>query len=305
VAPPDAFGTPSDFAPFPYYSSVNVVRHGLHTNYNGLQTQWRKQTGHALYNLNYTFSKALGDRATDGGGSVADGTNQRNDTGVLQFDRTSIFNASYTLMTGTVFHGNRFVGGFVNGWEFSGITNYQSGPNIQAATSTNFSLQGYTFTSNNPSAAPNTSIDNKTFLGTPNVALQPAMTCNPASGLAAKQFVNGACLTLPAAGTNGPYRYPYAHGPGFFNSDLSAQKSFHLRESRDIVFRYSAFNFANHPLTSLVGASAQPLQLSLTPVNPATSTAANPGAVVANGAFGLAQYKEGRRVSEVELRFNF
>ena len=124
------------------------------------------------------------------------------------------------------------------------------------------------------------------------------------SGLKHNQYVNGSCLTLPAEGTNGPYRLSYLRGPGFFNSDLSAQKSFHLRESREIIFRYSAFNFLNHPLTSLVGASAQPLQLTLTPTSP-NATAANPGTVIANGAFGIAPYKEGRRVSEVELRFNF
>jgi hypothetical protein len=54
-----------------------------------------------------------------------------------------------------------------------------------------------------------------------------------------------------------------------------------------------------------VGATAQPLELTLTPTNTATATAANPGAVTANGAFGLAQYKENRRVSELSLRFNF
>ncbi len=131
------------------------------------------------------------------------------------------------------------------------------------------------------------------------------MTCDPRSGLKDKQFVNGACLALPAFGTNGDFNYPYLRGPAFFNSDLSAQKAFHIGEKKTILFRYSAFNFLNHPLTSLVGASTQPLQLTLAPANGTASTVANAGAFTANSAFGLAQYKEGRRISELQLRFDF
>jgi hypothetical protein len=67
-----------------------------------------------------------------------------------------------------------------------------------------------------------------------------------------------------------------------------------LHDKRAIQVRFAAFNFMNHPLTSLVAATASPLKLVI----------AGPGGA-ANPAFGISEYKEGRRVCEVELRYNF
>jgi len=120
------------------------------------------------------------------------------------------------------------------------------------------------------------------------------MTCDPSKGLSPGHFINSSCLTLGALGVNGPFRYPYLRGPGFFNSDLSARKSIHFEGKRELQFQYSAFNFLNHPLTSLVAATASPLRLVI--VQPGAS---------ANSTFGVSAYKQGRRVSEVTVRFNF
>ena len=287
---PDNIAQIDDYRPYPFYNSIYVARHGLNSSYNSMQVTWSKWTGPFHYNLNYTWSKALGDRGTDGNGSVADATNIRNDYGIAQFDRTHVFNASYTYIMGSPFHVERIVGGFINGWEISGITNIQSGPNLQAAYGNNFQLTATTASTVGNAAF----TDNKTYLGTTDILLQPIMTCNPAANLKSGQFVNGACLTLGPIGVNGPFRYPYMRGPHFFNSDLSIRKSFALHDKRAIQVRFAAFNFMNHPLTSLVAATASPLKLVI----------AGPGGA-ANPAFGISEYKEGRRVCEVELRYNF
>ncbi len=43
---------------------------------------------------------------------------------------------------------------------------------------------------------------------------------------------------------------PYIHGPAFFNSDLAVFKVFKINERQNVEFRFSGFNFLNHPLES-------------------------------------------------------
>jgi len=47
---------------------------------------------------------------------------------------------------------------------------------------------------------------NTTFLGTPDITLQPHLICDPRSNLAKHQYMNGACFQLPqVGGQNGDY----------------------------------------------------------------------------------------------------
>jgi hypothetical protein len=278
-----------DYRPFPFYNDVQLVRHTLHSSYNSLQTSWNRYTGKLHYGLNYTWSKSLGYKGFDGNGNVPDATNFRHDYGIMASDRTNAFNASYTYIEGKQFHVGRVLSGFLNNYEISGITNMYSGPNIQAAYGNNFQLTSI-IVLNNPSL----STDSKTYLGTPDILLQPVTTCDPSANLKKGQFINGKCLTIGPQGVNGPFTYPYMRGPAFFNSDLSAQKGFKFSGKKELTFRFSAFNFMNHPLTSLVASTATPLKLAIQ----------GPGGA-ANPSFGVSAYKQGRRVSEVTIRFNF
>ncbi|HEY6374439.1 MAG TPA: hypothetical protein VIX90_02825 [Edaphobacter sp.] len=94
--------------------------------------------------LSYTFSKALGIRGACNNGIAGDPTNLRADYGPLAFDRTGIIGASYSSDMGEHFHsGNRLLRGLGNFWLISGITNWQSGLNLQAVYNPSFNLQGY------------------------------------------------------------------------------------------------------------------------------------------------------------------
>jgi hypothetical protein len=286
--PGSQVGGLDDYRPYPLYNGLYELRHGLHSTYHSMQVSWNKWNGPFHYNINYTWSKALGDRGADGNSSAPDATNFRNDYGITAYDRTHIFNASYSYIEGKPWKGNRLVGGFVNGWEISGIVNLQSGPNLQAAFSNNFSLRA--FYSNGSTQ----STDNKTYLGTPDIFLQPVLTCDPSINLKKGQFANYQCFTIGPKGVNGPFHYPYMRGPAYFHTDLSAQKSFFLGGKKEIQIRFAAFNFLNHPLTSLVAATDNPLNLIV-----------GSAGAIANQTFGVSDYKEGRRISEMALHFNF
>jgi hypothetical protein len=182
----------------------------------------------------------------------------------------------------------------------SGITNLQSGPNMQTGVSPspNFNLTGVV-------GAPGATlpVNAQTILGTPDVSLQPTLTCDPRSGRAPHQYVNGACFGVPAIGTNGPYVMPYMHGPAFFNSDLTAEKGFGLGHERELRLRLAAFNFLNHPLNSFGTGYAQQLNLNL---SDAVAGGTYAGAVYSPASgFGQAPQKLGRRLLEVSAKFNF
>jgi hypothetical protein len=302
------FGTTSNFQnspninalrPYSLYGTIHQIDHNEYSNYNSLQASWNKQSGHANWLLNYTFSKALGIRGENGTNGVGDPTNIHNDYGVLPNDRTHLFNAAYVYQEGSVYHGNKFLAGAVNGWQLSGITQFQSGVPLQANNSSNFGLGGNTLTAatlpNGVVVPAGTGLSSDIITGSPDINVQPILTCDPRSNLKKNQFINGSCFAPPSPGHNGSFIFPYIKGPAFFNSDLSLFKNFQLSEARKIQFRFSAYNFLNHPLTTYNPAGGDGnLTLGFT----------KSGALT-NPNFGYANFLNGNRSIQLALKFFF
>ncbi len=234
----------NDYYPLHEYTGVNTVTHGSYSSYNAFIATWQKQTGRITFTANYTFSKVLGirDNETDNGtgqGTTVDPFNLKNNYGVLAFDHTHIINAAYVINLPSPVHGNMFLGGVVNGWELSGITQWQSGAPIQPNTAGSLNVQW-----------PNT-YSQAQDLGTnafPNNGVTPLVICDPRNGLASGQYFNPACFAPPPLGQNGTLIWPYIKGPAYFNSDLSLYKNFNFKEHHQIQFRFQTYNFMNHPL---------------------------------------------------------
>jgi hypothetical protein len=284
--------------PYPLYGSISQIGHFEYSNYNSVQSSWNKQSGRGNWLLNYTFSKSLGIRGENGTNGVGDPTNIKNDYGVLPNDRTHLFNAAYVYNEGSLFHGNKLVGGLVNGWQLSGITQVQSGSPLQAVNSSNFNMGG-TFlpgtTLPNGVGIGGVGLSNELVNGSNNINMQPVLTCDPRDGLAKNQFINPNCFALPTPGHNGSFIMPYIKGPMFFNSDLSLFKNFQMGESKKIQFRASFYNFLNHPLTSY---------------NPAggdgnLTLGFNSAGKVSNPNFGYANFLNGNRNIQLVLKFYF
>lgn len=284
--------------PFNRYSQILVPRHNTYANYNALQLEAIKQFGHLNFNANYTYSKALGILGSSADFNYTAGIDPFNlgaNYGPLNYDRTQVLNLSYSYQTGK-FTQDRVLGTFVNNWLVSGITNIQSGPNMQTGVSYSpgYYLQGFI-----GSGGTGYGVSSQSILGTPDVNLQPRLTCDPRSNRGPHQYLNPSCFALPAIGTNGPNIQPYAHGPAFFNSDLALEKGFSLGGDRRVRFRYAAFNFLNHALNSFGTGYASQTTLQLSGPTPAAA-AYNP-----TSGFGSAPLKLGRRLSEISLRFDF
>ncbi|MGA3133958.1 MAG: carboxypeptidase-like regulatory domain-containing protein [Terracidiphilus sp.] len=288
--------------PFPNYSQILEPEHNTYANYNGLQIEAIKHVGRLNFNANYSFSKALGILGSSADFNWTAGIDPfhlANNYGPMNFDRTQVLNLSYSYQTGK-FTDAHLLGGFINNWLISGITNLQSGPNMQTGVSAS---PGYYLQGNIGQGANAYPVESQSILGTPDVNLQPVLTCNPKSNRAAHQYLNPGCFALPAIGANGQYIEPYVHGPAFFTSDLTLEKGLALGEGRNLRFRIAGFNFLNHPLNSFgTGyASQTTLQLSDTAAN------ATPPQATYNplSGFGSAPLKLGRRLMEVSAKFTF
>jgi len=276
--------------------TVKIIDHKMYSNFNSLQVTWNKQSGPLTFLTNYTFGKALGIRG-EGGSASGDPTVLRNNYGTLPNNRTHIFNIAYVYEFPKLANGNAFVKQVVNGWQISGIGQYQSGADLQASVSANFNYVGFipagtTFMGRTITSAIQATAQNTT--GSADLTLMPALTCNPNSGLKSHQYINGACFSPTVApGQNGDYIFPTLTGPGFFNTDISVFKNFTFgkAETRKLQFRFSGYNFLNHPNRTFLN-SDQNLNLTFTN----SGTLGNPN-------FGYAQNTIGHRIIQMMVKF--
>ncbi|WP_158615523.1 carboxypeptidase-like regulatory domain-containing protein [Acidipila sp. EB88] len=294
------------FRKYPFYTHIEAASHRLYSNFNALEVSWAKQQGKLNYSLNYTFSKALGSVGADGEtSSPADPINVHNNYRALGFDRTHIFNANYSYDFGRLVK-NRYIGGATNGWQISGITQIQAGQNAQDVISPNFGLGGGL---GDPSVQPSavTNVSAAALLGTPDYLLQPVLTCDPSIKTAPHQTINSACFALPARpGVNGQYVFPYIHAPAFTDTDLTATKNFKIAESQNVQLRIAAFNFINHANSSFNNSDVNGNETTLNLSNNTQTTQENSATLSPSTKnFGYSPLREGRRILELSLKYNF
>ncbi|MGH9541001.1 MAG: carboxypeptidase regulatory-like domain-containing protein [Terriglobales bacterium] len=238
----------NDNRPYNVFAGITKFSHILEQSYNSLQVTASRQTGNLNYSVAYTFSKNLGE-----GGSLngANGVNpfdiRGRSYGVLNYDQTHVLSAAYNYLLpnfGTrLFGGNRIGHGVLNGWQFSGISQWRSGfPMLLQAGSGGAGI-GDIFVSGQ-------SLSGDIINGTPDDPVRPVLTCNPTANLAPHQVFNANCFQAPSPGRNGEYEMPYIHGPWYNNTDLSLFKNFPIgkNENRRLQLRFETFNFDNHPL---------------------------------------------------------
>jgi hypothetical protein len=290
--------TANNFRPMPGYSDLGLAINNLYANYNALQITWVRTKGRYTINMNYTYGKAMGILNNAG----MDQFNINNDYGVQAANRPQIFNAAYSIELGSPVKGNAVAKGLINGWQLSGITQLESGANLNGYANGNFgpSVNGATIPGSTGGGGNGGGvvISNVSLLGTSDITLEPLLTCNPASGLGKNQYINPSCYSLPTKiGQNGPAVTPPIYGPAFFNSDLGMFKNFNISESKKLQFRLNAYNFLNHPLWSFNGNNLS-LGFNGTPNSSGVYTENTP-------EFGTVTSKQGHRVVQVAVKFYF
>jgi len=291
VANPTDTGQQNALRQYKIYGDLNIVNHNIYQNYNAFQMTWIRSKGRYNINANYTFGKTMGILNS----GLGDQFNLANNYGVAAQNRTHIFNMAYSVELGN-FTRNKIGGGFVNGWQLSGIAQWQSGANLtgnagygawNAQYPSGVLAPGYL-------AADNVGISNASILGTTDMQLNPVVTCDPKSGLGSHSFINGSCYQMPGMvrGLNGPTVGPTLYGPAFVNADLGLFKNFQMGESRKLQLRFNAYNFLNHPLWSF-------------PTNQNLTLNFNAQGANQNTDFGTATQKQGHRIVQAAIKFYF
>ena len=120
------------------FAGVTQHQYGANSIYHALQASLQKRTSHGLtLNLNYTYSHCIDTLSNEGsltGGfdpatsvtSVSPGELGLN-RGNCDYDIRNVLNGSYIYQLPSLVHGNRVLGGIVNGWHVSGDLFLHSG----------------------------------------------------------------------------------------------------------------------------------------------------------------------------------
>ncbi len=235
-------------APISNYGPITWVDPAGNNHYNGLSARLEHRFSSGLYFLNsFTWGKAIGDSEqaleSYAGASVADPQNIHNlaaEAGPTSFDvkLNNVTSIVYDLPFGK---GRKFgsrmnpvFDAVLGGWEFNTINTAHTGTPLNVY---------YT-----PSTANGVSGLSNDYRGQP--FLRPNVSGSAASQSNSQMINNyfaGYTFTTPAA-TNpfGNLGRDAFRTPGLWQWDLSANKTFHIRELVRLQFRSEFFNVLNH-----------------------------------------------------------
>jgi hypothetical protein len=287
------------FRPYSNYQDLNANESAKKSQYDSMQVSLKRNAGWALFDVNYTWAKNLGNSASSG--AYKDyGVHEY--WSILNINRGNVLNASYVLSLPGLRRGNHLVRGVTNGWQFSGISTIQSGAPVSASSGYDYGMG----TQGTGAAVQ--------MLGTPNVSLRPVLTCDPRMGLKKGQYVNPDCFAAPTTASNGfgNGHTGYIPLPKYWNSDLTLIKNFSIGERQSVELRFAGFNFLNHALTSFSNGDSN-LKLNFDGTthqltNGNGTSAANGGGACPGPTckdFGYADYTYGHRILEAGAKFSF
>jgi hypothetical protein len=280
------------------FGSYSEWYSGAVSNYNGLTASYsRRMTAGLVLNGSYTWAHSL-DEISNGGllnygeDAIQSQINplslRANNYGNADYDIRHAFNANY-VWTEPFHMQNRFLGAFLGGWMLS--------ENFVARSGVPFTVTDGTYSISNASSA---SV-------TPAQVLGPAQqTCR--NGYSAcfnsAEFESASAISTFPMQERNQYR-----GPMFFNSDVTAGKTFHATERLKMtvgVNVYNIFNRANFQNPNRVWSGSN---CSSTPQNPAgvpscgfiTGQAAPPTGPYGSFFQGLPAGRQGQLQAKIEF----
>jgi hypothetical protein len=244
-----------------------------------------RQRGRLGFTGAYTYSKTLGVRSGDPNGSRTGSEYildpRRFNYGVLGSDRTHVASIAYNYQFGDLARGGA-LNAVLGNWQVSGITQYISGAPLMG----NFDIQG--------TLADGTQINAARITGSPDVRVQPALTCDPSEDIPDGFLFNPACFAAPSVGQNGAYVFPTIRTQSYLNHDLSLAKNIPIGgNGHRLQVRVAAYNAFNHPLR--------------VPDTTRNLTLRYERGVQTNVDFGRLpeDNKVGRRIVQIALRYSF
>jgi len=218
----------------PLFDTNPFVSTVANSRYNSLQLSASHNSGSLSFLAAYTYSKCM-----DNASGLQDSTNPydpRLSIALCNFDVTQNFVFSYNwLMPFDKFVNPGWARKVAGGWSLSGVTNFATGLPITLTENDDNSLIG-------ANAIP---LDVPNYAGGKVLADTNPRHRNP-------YFNNilppnaGGVFSPEAVGQLGNARRRFFHGPGLNNFNMALLKAIKFTESKELQFRFEAFNLFNH-----------------------------------------------------------
>ena len=220
------------FRPYRGFGNINIYEGTVSSNYNSMQVTVSRRLAKTLFDLNYTWSKALGTAQGDGDFQRIDHLNRFANYGPLDFDRRHNLNINFVqdLPNPLKNMKNRAADLVMGGWQLSGIYSYITG----APQGIGFAIPG---------------VANQDLTGSFTEGARIRLLSNPLQGVTTSNIfaqLNPASFATPLVGSIGVETAPrYLHLPSINNWNISLQKAFKVREGHQMQFRIDTFNTFN------------------------------------------------------------
>ena len=227
--------------PFPQYGGISDPYGNVgQTNYHAMQASLQQRLSRGLtYNVNYTFSKAIGNIF-----GIRSAYHGEWDKTIANTDMPHVFNAffNYELPFGkgrTWDSGNKVVQALISGWQASGITRYATGTPLGPFTA-NCTLPqaGTCYANYNPAFSGSVRINGD--WGNGDVKAPVALATPFIDKNAFVQAANFTYGNTPVLGAYG------LRNPELLNTDLSLSRNFQVTEAVKFVFGVDSFNIFNY-----------------------------------------------------------
>ena len=219
-APPGPNVNVNALRPFKGYTAIRMRLSDSTSNYHGMQLYAAKRKGDLLMTTSYTWSKVLTD-ASGFNDNPEDPFNKKFNYGPATFDRRHVFAVTYTYTVKMFSRTQGLARAILDGYEVSGITRFQSGPNLTVTATGNSIFGNRRADCVSPDAL------------FPNGERGPNNWANRAAFAAAPDTRRGTC----GVGT--------LRGPGAQTWDFSLRRRFELTERFILQFQADIFNAFN------------------------------------------------------------
>ena len=240
------------FRPFVGFNTLEFLETQANSSYNALQASIRRTLGSLVVNVAYTYSHSIDDSSDRGDATFVDSYNLRANRSSSNFDQRHILNISYVYDLPFFNKSSGLLKTFLGGWQWSGITTFQTGTPTLCPGCSPSNLSNTEF-------GDNAGVGNGVGTGSrPDLAGNPhASPCQPSTAPGPYLF-NPCAFTAPQGLTFGNVGRNFLNLPHRTNFDMGLFKHFPIKESLALEFRAESFNTFNHTQFSGVDTAFSP-----------------------------------------------
>ena len=227
------------------------------SNYNALQASLRHSVGGLQLSAAYTYSHSIDDSSDYNDSGFVDSYNLNAYRASSNFDERHIINLGYVYDL-PFFKAKGLANKFLGGWQWSGITDIESGTPFslynQGCNPCNSTVDG------SPASVPSDNAGVANSLAT--AGSYPDIAGNPSAGIPTLPpgnpplLYNPAAFVAPTGLTFGNAGRNILRNPWRTNFDMALLKHIAVTESKYFEFRAEAFNVFNHREYSWLGGDA-------------------------------------------------